>query len=164
MMIRRRGFSLTEAMMVVAILGILASVGPALILQINNFFLMSRARTAIQQEARSAMYVISRNLHQARYLTVAIDNATGQPYSSRINFTKQQGQTVSFYQSGRNLVMQEGSRVSILSKNIRYLAFTFPRSDDMGIISVSMTLEKATYLGRTSALHMASERVRLMNQ
>jgi hypothetical protein len=33
----------------------------------------------------------------------------------------------------------------------------------MGIISVSITLEKPIFEGRTKALHMASERVQVMN-
>jgi hypothetical protein len=33
----------------------------------------------------------------------------------------------------------------------------------MTIVSVSLTLEKAIYEGKTKALHVATERVRVMN-
>jgi hypothetical protein len=33
----------------------------------------------------------------------------------------------------------------------------------MGIVSVSITLEKEVYKGRRKALHMASEKVRIMD-
>ncbi|MBI4669032.1 MAG: hypothetical protein HY747_07575 [Elusimicrobia bacterium] len=60
--------------------------------------------------------------------------------------------------------MTSGSNQKLLSKNLRYLAFTFPKSDDLGILSVAMTLEKVIYLkDSTMALHMASEKIRIMN-
>ncbi len=43
------------------------------------------------------------------------------------------------------------------------MAFTFPRSDQLSILSVSMTLQENIYQGRTKALHMASEQVQVMN-
>jgi hypothetical protein len=70
---------------------------------------------------------------------------------------------VRIYQSGSRLIMTQGNVSTTLSKNLAYLAFTFPRSDDMTIVSVSMTLKESIYGGMTKALHMASERVRVMN-
>jgi len=160
---RRRGYTLTEAMLVVAILGVLATIGPGILLQVNRFFILSRARSDIQREARASMYVINRNLRQAQSSTIVIDCVSGQPYYSRITFTKIQGTTISFYQSGKNLIQSSGNNAKTLSKNLRYLAFAFPRSDDMTIVSVSLTLEESIYQAQTKALHMASERVRIMN-
>lgn len=156
--------TLVELMMVVAIIGILALVGPPIIRNIGRFFILSNARSEIQAEARSAVSVMTRTLREAQSATIRIDRATGQPYYSRITFTKIQGSAMSFYQSGTNLVqLSSGTVRTTLSKNLKYLAFTFPRSDDMTIVSVSMTLEKAIYEGQTKALHMASEKVQVMN-
>jgi prepilin-type N-terminal cleavage/methylation domain-containing protein len=159
----RAGYSLTEMMIVVAIIGILASVGGRVMLQINRYFIMTTTRTDLQREARAMMYVINRNLQQAQSNTIRIDRAASQPFCTRLTFTKIQGTTMTFYQSGNSIVQLVGTKTRTLSKNVKYLAFTFPRSDDLSIVSVSVTLEKAIYQGRTKALHMASEKVRVMN-
>lgn len=163
MVTSRRGYTLTEAMLVVAITSVLFSMGGTLLLQINRFFLLSRTRVELQRDARAALYLVNRTLRQASAQSIRIDRAASQPHYSRITFTKAQGSTVSFYQTGRQLFMTEGGRTRALSQNLRYLAFAFPRSDDMTIVSVAMTLEQSIYEGRTKALHMASEKVRVMN-
>jgi hypothetical protein len=150
--------------MVVAILGIMSSVGANLLLQTNRFFILTRTRGDLQREARSAMYVMTRAIRQAQAQSITIDRAaTNQPYYSRITFTKIQGTTMSFQQNGNQLVQVVGNKQIAISKHLRYLAFSFPRSDDLSNLSVSVTLEESIYQGRTKALHMASEKVQVMN-
>lgn len=161
--IGRAGYSLTEMMIVVAIIGILATVGGRILLQVNRYFIMTNARADLQREARALMYVINRNLRQAQSASITIDRSASQPFCTRITFTKVQGTTMTFYQNGTTLVQLVGTKTRTLSKNVKYLAFTFPRSDDLSIVSVSVTLEKSIYQGRTKSLHMASEKVRVMN-
>ena len=104
-----------------------------------------------------------------------------QPYYSQITFTKEQGQTVTFFQNGNLLCQATGVTSLVLTQNgqpvcssvggsciqlssdLFYSAFTFPRSDDMTIVSVSMTFQTLIYQGRTKALHMASEKVQVMD-
>ena len=50
-----------------------------------------------------------------------------------------------------------------VADDLRYIAFTYPKSDDGYIISISVTFERATYEGATKALQMAVEKVRVMN-
>ena len=159
------GFTLTEAMLTVAIVGILATIGARLLLQVNRYYIMTKTRVELQREARAIMYVISSNLHQAQSVTIVLDREDStQPFYSRVTFTKVQGSSLSFRQVGKELhQVGGGTNDQILTKNLRYLAFTFPRSDDMTIVSVSLTLEQDIYEGQTKALHMASEKVRVMN-
>ncbi len=160
----RAGYSLTEMLIVVAIIGILASVGSRVMLQVNRYFIMTNTRTELQREARAAMYVINRNLRQGSTGSIVIDRASNtQPFYSRLTFAKITGNQMIFSQSGTSLVQTVGTKTRTLTKNLKYLSFTFPRSDDLSVISVSITLEKAIYQGRTKALHMASEKVRVMN-
>ncbi len=160
----RVGFTFIEAMLTVAVLGILATMSAQILLQVNRYFIMSRTRLDLQREARAVMYVVTRGLRQAQSDSILIDRAaTSQPFYSRITFTKIQGTTMSFNQSGADLVMTVGTKTQTLSKNVRYLAFSFPRSDQLSIVSVSLTLEGLIYEGRKKALHMASEKVRVMN-
>ncbi|MCX5787900.1 MAG: prepilin-type N-terminal cleavage/methylation domain-containing protein [Elusimicrobia bacterium] len=162
-LVARPGYSLTEVMMVVAIIGIVAAVGPALLIQANRLFVMSRVRIDLQGEARSVMYVLTRELRQAQNASIVIDQASGQPYYSRISFTKQQGTAMVFYQSGNKLIAKTGAKTQTLTTHLGYMAFTYPRSDDMDILSVSMTVQELIYGGKIKALHMASERVRIMD-
>jgi len=125
---------------------------------------MTRAKVELQQEARATMYIITRALRQSSAASITISRAnSSQPFYSKITFTKQQGETMAFQQEGVTLYQLINGHRRVLSRNLDYLAFTFPRSDDMGIISVSLTLKKGIYEGRSKALHMASEKVRVMN-
>lgn len=161
---RRAGFTLMEAMLTVAVLAILATMSSQILLQVNRYFIMSRTRLDLQREARAVMYIVTRELRQARADSIIIDRAaTSQPFYSRLTFTKIQGTTMIFRQSGTDLVMVVGTQTKTLSKNVRYLAFSFPRSDQLSIVSVSLTLEGSIYQGRRKALHMASEKVQVMN-
>ncbi|MFA6092214.1 MAG: prepilin-type N-terminal cleavage/methylation domain-containing protein [Elusimicrobiota bacterium] len=161
---RPAGFTLTEMMITVAIVGILSSIGSVLMVQVNKQFLLANTRIDLQREVRAAMNIMIRQLRQAQNATIVLDrHSSSQPFYSRITFTTQQGKTVRFYQDGKQLIQKVNNNQITLSKNVRYLAFTFNRSDDMTIVSLSMTLEKALYQGGKKALHMASEQVQVMN-
>ncbi len=159
-----------ELMVVVGIVSTLFVVGAPLLLQANRQFIQVRTRIELQQEARGIMYVLTRNLRQAQRDTVSISRANStQPFYSMITFTTEQStttyvsNTITFQQEGTVLYQLRGGNKRVISRNLAYLAFTFPRSDDMGIISVSLTLQKNIYEGKKKALHMASEKVMLMN-
>jgi prepilin-type N-terminal cleavage/methylation domain-containing protein len=164
-LMRRRkaaGFTLVEIMIVVAIVGVISMVAPKLFIQVRRFFFLSNTRVALQQEARSAMTVMSGRLRQAQSATIVVDSVSGQPYFSRITFNDIDGNTIRYFQSGKSLYMVDVS-TRTLSTSLRYLSFSLPRSDDLSIVSVSFTLEQSIFEGRTKALHMASEKIRVMN-
>jgi hypothetical protein len=52
---------------------------------------------------------------------------------------------------------------SILSKNLVYIAFTFPHTDDPTIVSVSLTMGKSIQLGKKKVLELTIQKVRVMN-
>jgi len=147
----------------VAVIGIVAMAAPQVITQMTKVFILGRTKLQLQGEARAAMYLVTRELRQAESNTIIIDQAANQPYYSRIRFAKIQGTNVTINQSGNTLQLTIGNDVSTLSKNLAFLSFTFPQSDDMTIVSVALTLQQAIYNGSYKALHMASERVRVMN-
>jgi len=163
-MVTRRGVTLMELLMVSAIVSVVAAVAAPILLQANRQFILVNTRLQLQQEARGIMYVITRNLREAQsdHITISRLNSN-QPFYSQITFTKEQGNVMVFQQQGTTLYQVIGGSPRVLSRNLAYLAFTFPRSDDMGIISVALTLRKNIYEGRTKALHMASEKVRIMD-
>ena len=152
-----------EVLVVVAIMGILFTIGPGLFMQTHKFFVLNRTRIELQREARTALSLINRNLRQAQISTITIDQVSGQPYYSRIEFTKIDGGWQQYYQKGMYLYMVTNS-TKTLTENLRYLAFAPMHSDELNIISVSLTLEEKIYDNRTKALHMASEKVMVMNE
>ena len=167
---RRKGVTLMEMLVVVGIVSTLFTVAAPIMLQANRQFIMVRTKVELQQEARGVMYIITRALRQAQSDSIVISRANAsQPYYSKITFTTEQSSTTYvsntfvFQQEGTVLYQLLNAQKRVLSKNLNYLAFTFPRSDDMGMISVSITLQKNIYEGRTKALHMASEKVRVVN-
>ena len=166
-MVNKRGFSLTEAMISVAGIAILAGSAAPLIISLTNFWYQTTARNDIERDVRSSLDTINRFLRQAQRNTVVIDQASGQPPYSRITFTTEKGQTASFYQSGDTLMMSlaDGAtnRLTSLSKRVGFIAFSYPRTDDTSIISVAVTMQAPTYRGGKKALQLSIQKVRIMN-
>lgn len=164
----RKGYTLIELMIVVAILGVIVSAAPRLFTGIYRFTRMITARAEIQKNARASLSNINRGLRQAQASSIVIDQVSGMPPHSRITFTRYKPdgstETVSYYQSGRKLyISTNGAAGKKVADDLRYIAFTYPKSDDAYIISISVTFERATYEGATKALQMAVEKVRIMN-
>ena len=165
----RAGHTLTEMMVVVAILGILALVGPTLMTGLQNFFLMTSARYETQRDARACLDTINRFLREAYQSTVVIDTPAGEGPYSRITFQLVDGRQFQFLQSGRQLLQKvtdaSGAHTStdVLTSNLIYIAFAFPHTDDVSIVSVAITMGKNIQLGRQKVLELTVQNVRVMN-
>jgi prepilin-type N-terminal cleavage/methylation domain-containing protein len=160
---KKRGWTLVETLVVTAIIGVVALITPRLYLQIRRFLFLSNARVELQRDGRDVLGQITKRIRQAQSNSIAISRYGSQPPFSKIDFTDINGDSIGYYQSGRSLYMMVDGSTKTLTSNLRYVSFLFPRSDDMSIISVALTLEKSTFEGRTKFLHMASEKVRVMN-
>jgi Tfp pilus assembly protein PilE len=161
---KRKATTLMELMAVVVIMGILFAVGVPILNTVNQNIMMSKTRLSLQQNARNVMFLITRVIREADASTVLISrNNTSQPFYSKITFTTVNNRNYQFYQDGKNIVMVDNGKTRILLSDLRYLAFAFPDSSNLGIISISITLEEDLFSGKRKALHMASEKVRIMN-
>jgi prepilin-type N-terminal cleavage/methylation domain-containing protein len=159
------GFSLSELMIVVAIIGIIASIAPRFLVSMTRFIKINTARTEITRYARTTLELINRKLRQAvsTSVTLSRENASQPPYS-KLTFTTIDGDTFQYYQLGNSLYsIVNGGAARKLSEALRLISFSYPRSDDDTIISVSVTFEKGTYESKTKAIQMAIEKVRIMN-
>lgn len=163
----RRGYTLVEVIVAVGLIGIFSMVAPRLFLEVTRYLRMSRAHYEIQRDSKNALLVINRALRQSRASTITVSNRPNQPPYSRIQFDKYVSdgvsQSISFYQEGDALFQVDQGRTREVCRNLRYIAFTYPRTDDSYILSVSITMERATYEGQSKALHLAVEKVRIMN-
>ncbi|MEA3307695.1 MAG: prepilin-type N-terminal cleavage/methylation domain-containing protein [Elusimicrobiota bacterium] len=164
----RRGYTLMELMVVVAIMGVILLASPKIFKNAFRFVRLSFARAEIQKNARGSLSNINRELRQAVASSVVVDQVTGQPPHSRITFTRYRpdGTTrqVSYYQDGKKLYLStDGSAGKMIADQLKYIVFSYPKTDDDSIVSVSLTFEKATYERATKALQMAVEKVRIMN-
>ena len=158
-----RGYTLTELMIVVAILGIISSVGPVLLKNLQNFYLLTTARNEIERDARNSLDTMNRFIRQGVDGTMIIDTPSGQGPYSRIRFRHADGRYIEFHQNGSQLVEVVNSNQSVLTNNLVYIAFTFPRSDNPSIVSVSMTTGRAIQLGQRKVLELTIQQVRVMN-
>jgi prepilin-type N-terminal cleavage/methylation domain-containing protein len=169
----KRGFTLMELMLVVGIMGVLILTAPKTFIRVYQFIQLMSARVEIQKNARGALANINRDLRQALANDITISSMPNQPPHSLIKFKKynSQGGTdwIFYYQQGNKLYQAPGDASGnmqsgkMIANYLRYIAFTYPRTDDDGILSISITFEKATYEGGTKALQMAVEKVRIMN-
>lgn len=157
------GYTLTEAMLVVAIVGVLATMSVSLLINMTNFWRQTTARNDIERDVRVSLDVINRMVRQAQKSTVLVDQVSGQPPFSRITFTTIDGRVISYYQTGNILFQKIGSNISVLSRNVGFIAFAYPRTDDTTIVSVAMTAQAATYKGASKALQLSIQKVRIMN-
>lgn len=162
-----RGFTLVETIIVVALIGLLAMVAPRMFLSATRYIRMTRAQFEIQRDSKDAMLLINRALRQAKASSVVVSNEASQPPFSKITFDKfittSTVRTMGFYQQGTTLYEVSQGSTRPVSSNLRYLAFSYPRTDNSYIVSISLTMEKATYQGRSKALQLAVEKVRIMN-
>jgi type II secretory pathway pseudopilin PulG len=160
---RRGGLTLVETIITASILSLLALVIVPLLVHATRFFLLNRTRVELQRDARVCLAIITKSLRQASSASVAISQVSGQPYYSQISFTDVAGTSFIYAQNGTLLRETRGTTTKTLTDDLRFMNFYFPRSDDMTIVSVSLTLEKAIFEGKTKALHVATERVRIMD-
>ena len=163
---RRRGYTLIELMMVSAVLALLFSMGSSLLMKINTFLRVSVGKIETQRDVRNLLTMITSEIRLAKSSSIALSrNDNTQPPYSMIAFQKYQGDTLSFWQSGRSLVMQKnGGGATVLSKNIRSLMFSYPSTSDPSLLTVLLTVDKADGTGRTQALQLGGETVRVLNE
>lgn len=162
-LLNNEGTTLTELMIVIAILGIVFMVVPKLLINMTRFTKINEARLETQRNAREALTQINKLLRQAKASTITISQESGQPPLSSIVFETIDNRDVKYYQEGRDLKFVTSGSTRTVSEGLRYIAFTMPRTDDAKILSVSLTFEKGTFEGGTKALQMAIEKVRVMN-
>lgn len=152
-------------MMVSAILALLFSLGSSLLMKVNVFFRSSIGKIETQRDVRNLLNLISKEIRAAKSSTVAMSRLdASQPPYSQIAFINIKGEPVTIWQSGRSLLMQKNAAQLALSMNLRSILFSFPSSTDPSLVRVLLTIEKSDGTGRTQALQLGGESVRVVNE
>lgn len=164
----RRGFTLTELLIVSACVGVVGMIAAALFTHVSRFDRQVSARQQIQRDARVSLSSIERDVAQARGRTIVIDREdSAQPPYSRLTFSSHDGRTVTFYQKGTTLyrrVVRSGTTSrSIVATGLRQLLFTYPRSENSALVAISATFERSTSVSGRKSLQLAMSRVRVQN-
>lgn len=159
----REGTTLIELMIVVAILGVIAGMGASMIKSYVRFSRLNTAKLETQRGARDSLSQINKNLRQASASSIVVTQESGQPPYSAVYFNLPDGRSIKYFQNKNKLYVVSNGSTATVADNLRYIAFAFPRTDDLKIMSVSVTFEKDTYEGMSKALQMAIEKVRVMN-
>lgn len=157
----RRGYTLVEVMIVVAILGIISTASALMIQKTIQAQAMADALTNIQQGAFTSYDVISKLLRQASASSVVIDRYdANQPPWSRITFTMPStGATIQLSQRGQTLYINN----TATTKDLRILSFCYPQSSDPTVLMVSMTFEQSVGGGQSKAIQLFIQRVKIQN-
>lgn len=159
-----RGITLVELIIVVLVVGILATMAARILTGGIKFWFLNLARAEIQRDARTSIDLMNRTLRQAKASTIIIDRLnTNQPPCSRIYFEDAKNNQISYYQDGIILQHMTNGTTNYLARNLHHVAFVYPKTDDDKIISISISFEKATYDSKTKALQLSVEKVRIMN-
>ncbi|OGR89575.1 MAG: hypothetical protein A3A86_08630 [Elusimicrobia bacterium RIFCSPLOWO2_01_FULL_60_11] len=163
-----KGMTLVEIMVTLTIMLLVVGIGPSVMTNMSRFWRLTSARANVQKNARISLDIINRNLREATASSVIISQRSGQPPYSWITFSIDKGEgdalgDYGVYQEGKHLYYMKNGSTGTLAENLRFVAFTYPRTDNSGIISVSMTFEEDTFAGHTKALQLSIEKVRVMN-
>jgi prepilin-type N-terminal cleavage/methylation domain-containing protein len=109
---RERGYTLIELMIVALIVGILFSLGSQILVPMSRLIRINFARGEVQREMRTSLQLMEPLLRQARRETILFPPVT--PKFGHIKFQTMDGRDFYFYQNGRNLIMQEGTKPQVI--------------------------------------------------
>lgn len=141
----QRGLTLTELLVVAAIMGLGAAVVPKMMIDLVRFTNRNTTQIEVQREARIAMNEIIRLLRMARIGTTSIQSPVGQPPFSKITFIAGDDIMYVIRQTGSQLLIgPETGTKRVYSNNLVWCSFINSKGTDFRSITVSIQLSKAT--------------------
>lgn len=114
----QRGFTLTELLVVTAVLAIV--LGAVILIQQKGqeAYIMGSNRVETQQNARVALDLMTRELRSATAITAI-------PSGTNMSFTDQNGASVQYQLASGNLTRSTGGIATIIIGGVQSLAFTY---------------------------------------
>lgn len=158
------GFTLTELLIVAALLGGLLAVASSGISNLIRYVFTAQKEAEVQRDAHTAVTLAVRKLRQGKGVDVVIDHLPGNPPASRIQTTLSDGTTLTFQQNGNRLEFVQGPSDPILvMDSLQTAFFFFPDSTVENVIGISITSQKKTFGEGSAQARIANGTVRMMN-
>jgi prepilin-type N-terminal cleavage/methylation domain-containing protein len=150
---REAGFTLIELMMVIIIIGIMASVGVTSMLELGGSFVYSLDRRDLSAGADAALKRMEREIHRLKDDTSVIT-----ANSATYRFVDVDNNTRQFALNAANLGRYDGTNTDVLENNVSSFAFTYldynlntivlpqvsPNRTDIKFVQVNMTIGSGT--------------------
>ncbi|MBN1586008.1 MAG: prepilin-type N-terminal cleavage/methylation domain-containing protein [Candidatus Omnitrophica bacterium] len=173
-MSRRRGVTLVELMVTVAVVGVVTAIGTGALISGRRGWQASENQIAIQRYARQGLQRMSKELKRASASTVVGVPADGSGHNSiqfqiAESFDSNSGnivwsQPVRYVlggADGEQLIRSQGGQTEILANYIS--SVTFARSNaDPNLVAVTVQSRKTALNQRTEQINLSSE-IRLRN-
>lgn len=163
----KKGVTLVELIIVVALVGIVLGVTQTYFLKGFDFLNINQARLETQRDARTCINMIRTELQKASATSIIIDREnSSQPPWSLLEFVNMDNERIRFYQSGTDLYMNNitDGNLKLIAENVRQATFSYPRFQDWEVISISICLEKEPKYDKKISFIMSAEKVRIMNE
>lgn len=160
----QRGFTLLQTMLVVAVLGILASLTARLLQQVLRSSIMTRASFEVHQSSRQSRDLLVQSLRNASASSVIITRAGAtQPPLSKLCFIDAKGNSRTFYQDGRRLMMGAwssttatvSSTTALLNDYVERFNVYYPDHKDPTHVAFSLMI-------RATPLHTKGQTIELL--
>jgi hypothetical protein len=177
-----KGFTLTEAMMVIGITMFVMSLVVSLAYTGMSAWQRQTARMQLESDAQNVMYILTYNLRQAQKGTVSISSLGGEQPMSLIYFTPiNKSNPVSMFlksvttPGGKVMKRQirfaepKGTVASpvytekVVAQDVVSLYFTFPMVSDPSRVLINLGLQKRPFKNKAPVVYQAQEIVYVRN-
>jgi prepilin-type N-terminal cleavage/methylation domain-containing protein len=164
---KKKGFTLIELMVVVALLGILGYGIMKFFTNTYRIWWQASQQIDVQQKARAAMDEMTRFIRQARPVTgITVGEQAGEDANTMITFTHIDGRQISYYKSGDSLKRVVGGAITdVIPEDLVSIYFVLYSTSTPSQVDVStLTVQTPGIGGEQGSITFPRKRIFLRNR
>jgi prepilin-type N-terminal cleavage/methylation domain-containing protein len=164
---KKKGFTLIELMVVVALLGILGYGIMKFFTNTYRIWWQASQQIDAQQKARAAMDEMTRFIRQARPVTgITVGEQAGEDANTMITFTHIDGRQISYYKSGDSLKRVVGGAITdVIPEDLVSIYFVLYSTSTPSQVDVStLTVQTPGIGGEQGSITFPRKRIFLRNR